>query len=128
MFFKALNIYKFSKLSTFNIGYLSFLPFLSVCFIPLLNVCKVTKPKQLITPVKIHPSIFYTRLIQLRAGVGGYPSCHWVRGREHPGQVQSYRVYKVGILYLKVAIYSVYTLYVARDKQPSTFTLTLGTI
>jgi len=35
----------------------------------------------------IHPSIFYTRLIQCR--VGAYPSCHWARGPVHPGLVTS---------------------------------------
>ena len=35
-----------------------------------------------------HPSIFYTGLIQFGVA-GAYPSCHWARGRVHPGQVSS---------------------------------------
>ena len=41
--------------------------------------------------IKIHPSIFYTRLIR-RSGCGGagaYPGGHWARGGVHPGQVAS---------------------------------------
>jgi len=39
----------------------------------------------------IHPSIFYTCLIQFRVagGAGAYPSGHWVRGGVHPGLVAS---------------------------------------
>ena len=41
--------------------------------------------------ISIHPSIFYTRLIQLsgRGGAGAYPSSHWARGGVYPGQVAS---------------------------------------
>jgi len=34
-----------------------------------------------------HPSIFYTRLIQLRGW--SHPSCHWAKGWVHPEQVTS---------------------------------------
>ena len=39
--------------------------------------------------VNIHPSIFYTRVIQLSScrGAGGCCSCYWVRDGIHPGQV-----------------------------------------